>query len=156
MKAIKFIPVFSLFLLMGGSVASASPVSGQGAYKPVVAVRYLVNIHFSNDVSLCNLYLVEIVDENGRLITAPQAFRQGISAYYFSERGPVSGTRTAKLVLNSEVSSLICPVELHTSPFSITGEFLVGHTYEFNLYPSTHAVPPVPVPGGGVSAVGER
>ena len=37
---------------------------------PVVAVRYLVNIHFSNDVSLCNLYLVEIVDENGRLITA--------------------------------------------------------------------------------------
>ena len=156
MKTIKFTSVLSLILFLGLTSVFSNTPANNTTFKPIVATRYHVSIHFTNDISLCNLYLVEIVDENGRLVNAPQAFRPGIASYFFSERGPVKGTRTAKLVLNSEIQYIVCPNEIFTSPFSLSGTFWVGETYEFNLYPTTHAAPPVPVPGAGVSSVGQN
>jgi hypothetical protein len=156
MKTIKILSAFCMILFFGLTSAFAATPANGSSVKPVVAIRYQVSIHLTNDVSLCNLYLVQIVDEHGRLVAAPQAFRQGIPFYFFSERGPAKGTRTAQLVLNSEIRQFVCPNQIHTSPFSLTGTFLVGETYEFNLYPTTHATPPVPViPGEGVSQVGK-
>jgi hypothetical protein len=152
MKTLKITIVLSIVLLLGFTIGFTMPAIEKGSFKPVIAARYHVSIHFTNDLSLCNLYLVEIVDENGRLVNPPQSFRPGISSYFFSERGPVQGTRIAKLVLNSEIRYFVCPTEIYTAPCSLSGTFLVGETYEFDLYPATHEIPPAPVPGGRESA----
>lgn len=144
MKTYRFF--FSAFALLFGIVTSSFTIpAGNGpASKPVIAVKYQVDIHFQNDISLCNFYVVEMRDEKGLLVAPPQSFRPGVATYTFIERGPATGPRTAWLTVNTMIGALLCPVELYTAPFSISGTFQVGTTYHFHLFPSTHPAPPVP------------
>lgn len=148
MKTIRLISGLTFILILGlaGGI-SATTISGS-TIKPVNRITYRVNVHFSSDIVLCNLYLVEVLDERGHLAAPAQTYHSQSGVYYFAERGPVKGTRTAVLVLDSEIQQSVCPNVLYTTKESETGNFAVGQTYDFNLYPTTHPVPPIPVPGG--------
>jgi hypothetical protein len=79
--------------------------------------------------------LIELTDGSGLLIGQSQLYQTGINTYYFYEVGPVSGTRSAKLinvayVLPDDVCSIISLWN------SRSGTFYSGETYMFNLYES--------------------
>ncbi len=99
-------------------------------------IRYAVNINtdqinpFAGKLSL----FVMVTDEHGKQVAPVQAFRPGISVYYFNEPGPVIGTRVASMICNP-----IGPASLpfYCAPDSRTGKFVNGGTYIFNLTPTT-------------------
>ena len=152
MKTIRIITIFSLFLFIGMTAVFSEKIPGNNIQKQIIATHYLVNVHFSSDVSLCNPYLVEVVDESGHAVAAPQVFQPLLGVYSFYEKGPVKGTRTAILIPDTGLPHFVCPNEIFTTKDSETGNFWLGQTYPFNLYPTVY--PPVPVPIGSVSAVG--
>jgi len=98
-------------------------------------IQYAVNINTSQLNPGSNLSLfVMVTDEHGKKIAPVQAFRPGVTVYYFNEYGPVLGTRVASMVLNPiEPASAL----FYCLPDSRTGKFVNGETYLFNLTPST-------------------
>jgi hypothetical protein len=148
MKTTRLIYGLSFLLVLGLAGGISATTLPGSRIKPVNAIKYQVNIHFSSDIVLCNLYLVEVLDQNGRLVSPAQTYHSQSGVYYFAERGPVTGTRTAVLVLDTEIQQFICPNILYTTRDSETGNFEPGQIYPFDLYPTTRPVPPVPVPNG--------
>jgi hypothetical protein len=100
-------------------------------------IRYEVVVHLSNEVTICNSYLVELKDETGRLIGPSQKFIPGIGVYNFFETVSATGTRIARLVADPDIDRLVCLNELFTAPAIKTGKFLEGGSYTFDLYPQT-------------------
>ncbi len=138
MKTLKITAAISLFFfLIGMTSVFSTPAGKLTSSFSNAGIRYQVNVQFNHDMHLCNFYQVVVVNESGKLIAPPQTFRQGTTAYYFVEAGPVSGTRIAMLIINPDIMHFICPNELFTSPDMKRGEFLTGRTYDFNLYPQT-------------------
>jgi hypothetical protein len=138
MKTPKIFSVFSLALIFA---AAATAFAGNTDKKndPVASsalIRYQVNIVMPSELTLCNLWLVKILDGNGREVAPAKAFTAGVSRYEFFERGPVEGTRTAVLVVYDYGDHFLCPIELYTDPASLFGKFLNGETYRFDLYPT--------------------
>jgi hypothetical protein len=104
-------------------------------------ITYLVNVHVSADIPLCNSYLVQITDETGRLVAPAQPFVLGKNLYTFysvsKERGyRERGTkRIAMLVTNTKFGALECDNKLYAQADVKSGLFVVGQTYTFNLFP---------------------
>jgi len=136
MKILSLISILAIILFLGSVSAITSASSIGSNSKPVNGVQYDVNIHLRNDVQLCDLYLVEIVNEEGQLVASPQPFTLETMKYTFEEKGPVIGTRTAMIIMDSKIQHLTCPSQLNPFKASHTGMFKIGEAVYFNLYPS--------------------
>jgi hypothetical protein len=142
MKTTKIFSVLSLVLILSAvSSVFSAPIdtkNNQTAAKP--AIRYDVNISISIDKPLCNLWLVKILDGNGRMVAPAQEFISGKTKYTFTERGPVTGTRIAVLLKYQYGDHFVCETELFTAPAILKGTFLNGETYRFDLFPQLSPV----------------
>jgi hypothetical protein len=100
-------------------------------------IKYQVNINTSaNKAPVCGTYYVLISDENGALVAPAQKYILGVNSYIFFEtRREASGKRVATLVQGP--GEAICMAELHTVPAELSGHFLEGITYRFDLYPQS-------------------
>lgn len=142
MKTTNMFPVLAFAILFGVtlSASSATPYGNEGYVGQSPVINYRVNVHLPDDVKLCNLYYVEIVDSHGRLVVPPKIYAPGRSVYNFFEKGPVRQARAAYMVVADRNSHFICPTELYTSPSEMQGPFLNGQTYVFDLYPAAPAI----------------
>ena len=141
MKATKIISVLSLVLIFAAvsTVYSAGIEPKNNQVLPGTVTRYQVNVVFSSEKPLCNMYLVKIIDGNGRLVAPAQPYILGVSRYEFTERGLATGKRIAVLVKNQYGDPIACPTELFTKPAVLNAPFVIGQTYRFDLFPSTLA-----------------
>lgn len=141
MKTTKFFSVLSLALIFSAVTSVSAGTIGTKADQIAVlpTVNHHVNVIVSDDRATCNTYQVEILDGRGRLVAPPQTYRPGVSKYDFYERGPVTGVRIAVLVLAPSHSHFICDRELFTTPVILSGKFLPGQTYRYDLFPQTQA-----------------
>jgi Phr family secreted Rap phosphatase inhibitor len=97
-------------------------------------IQYQVNVHPDMRITnnLCPL-IVELTDGSGRLIGQPRIYIPGENTYYFFERGPVKGTRMAKLTnMSGWMPDDVC-IDISLSD-SKTGVFNNGVDYKFNLF----------------------
>jgi hypothetical protein len=153
MKTIKFLSVISLVLIFAGTTnvfsgSFSNYITGRLVKAPI---KYQVNINLPLGVEICNTYLVQVTDENGRVVAHPQVFVPGISKYVFEETFTTPGKeRIAWLVLAATLAPSICPINLITQPDTEMGPFYPGQTYSFYLNPVIvkEAVPPIPVDDG--------
>jgi len=104
----------------------------------VPGITYQVVIHlpaFSKD--FCNPYVVQIIDETGRLVAPAQVLIKGINKYVFYEKAPALGrTRMAVLIPVSYPQHFVCPNDFFTLPDVKMSPFKSGQTYIFDLYPT--------------------
>jgi hypothetical protein len=139
MKTTKLFSLLSIAMII---VSVTSGISNgienrnsQGALVP--GIRHQVVIHlpaFTKDI--CNPYLVQIIDENGRLVAPAQVFIKGNSKYVFNEKSPALGkARIAVLIQVSYPQHYVCPNDFYTEPDVKMGPFKAGQTYSFDLYP---------------------
>jgi hypothetical protein len=98
-------------------------------------IHYEVVVHYSNETPLCNAYMVELKDGKGNYIAENQNFIPGISTYHFYDNSVGEGLRVARLILNPNIDKIACPTELFTTPAVLTGRFIEGGSYRFDLYP---------------------
>ena len=137
MKTTKFFSVLSLALIFSAAISASAATIGTKADRISVnaVVNHHVNVTVSNDKKLCNVYLVEILDGQGRLVAPAKPLGSGVAQYDFYERGPASGVRVAVLVLAPAHSHFQCDRELLTSPVVVAGPFVAGQTYRYDLFP---------------------
>ena len=143
MKTTKIISVLGLSLILAATTAGFSKNVQKSDLKGSTApgIRYQVNVHLSTEKSICNTYLVQVVDETGRLVAAPQVFVPGVTSYAFMDTGNGSGNkRIAMLVMATYPSHFVCANDLFTTPDVENGPFLLGRSYAFDLYPSFQAI----------------
>ena len=141
MKTTKIFSVLSFALIFATATSSFSGVP-ENKNNQVTAnslVRYHVNVILSSEKPLCNIWLVEILDEGGRLVAPAKPYESGVTGYDFFERGPVSGKRVAVLVKNLFGDRYICATERFTNPAILFGPFCAGKTYRFDLFPTSQA-----------------
>jgi hypothetical protein len=96
-------------------------------------IKYQVNINMAPNFSFptCHMQII-VTDETNRLVAPAQTLVQGITTYYFTEKGPVTGTRVAHL--RSPLNNIaVCT--LFAVPSSATGTFYNNITYQFTLTP---------------------
>lgn len=138
MKTLKIYAALACSLVFATITSSYGSATGKITGESVVnkTVHHQVNVNLSLERQLCNTYLVEIRDGMGLLVAMPQLFVPGVSRYDFYERGPSSGIRVASLVRSEYGDRYICEYELFTVPAVVSGPFLIGHTYRFDLFPS--------------------
>jgi hypothetical protein len=136
MKTMKILSVISLVLIGLGAAAIKPNQPGQSGISqpPGGNIKHQVVLHVSATVSMpaAHFYVV-ITDGNGRQIARPQLVVPGVVKYYFSEMGPVNGTRIVRLIEKPSGDSFI---PYSCEPDAKTGLFRNGVTYIFNLYPS--------------------
>ncbi len=139
MKTTKIFSVLSLALIFitATSAFSAGPDKKNDQVAVNTMIRYQVNIKLDTEKPLCNLWLVKILDQNGRMVAPAKAYSPSVTVYNFFERGPAEGTRVAVLVKYQYGDHYVCQTELFTAPAILSGKFLNGETYRFDLYPST-------------------
>jgi hypothetical protein len=140
MKTTKIFSVLSLVLIFTAFSSAFSFNTGKKEVVPAnPVVRHQVNIQLeSSDLDLCNTYLVEILDGNGRLVATPKRYIPSESKYIFYERGPANGVRVAVLVLAPTHSQFQCERELFTEPVLVFGPFEAGSSYRYDLFPELH------------------
>jgi hypothetical protein len=140
MKTTKFFSVLSLVMIFSGITAVYSKNGPTGNTNSVskAPIRYVVNIHSLNATYLCNTYLVQLTDENGRLVAPATTFVPGINKYTFFEESPVKGKlRVATLVLSPYTERVVCGTNFTLRPVVKSWPFIGGQTYSFDLYPIT-------------------
>jgi hypothetical protein len=138
MKTTKFFSVLSLALIFAGINTSYAFRSLTDIPKEfhTASVSYDVYVHLVADNGICNVYLVQVSDEKGRLVAPVQIYEPGVTKYNFHEQGLIRGKlRIAKLVRATYPEHFVCVNELYTSPAVKEGPFLMGQTYSFDLYP---------------------
>ena len=141
MKTTKFFSILSLALIFVGITSGFSKnveiLNSQTVQ--VTGIRYQVTVHTNFMVSPCVPYLVQVVDETGRLVAPAQVFAPGRNIYIFNEKFSVlqivNPRREALLVPVIYPELYICPNPLYTLPDVKRGPFLAGETYNFDLYP---------------------
>ena len=138
MKTTKIYTVLSIALIFAVSYTTYGAVTGKinGEGSVNKGILYRVNVNLSSEKTLCNTYLIEVRDGQGKLVDLPQRYIMGVSQYDFSERGPASGVRIAYLVRAEYGDHFLCEYELFTTPAAVNGPFLIGQTYRFDLFPS--------------------
>ena len=134
MKTAKFIFALSLALIF---VAGFNTVNARDKSKasPAAisarAVTYNVKVACTNFYPLhLSQYEVVMTDANGLQIGESQTYHPGISNYYFTEPGPVHGTRVARMV-----QMPLGPKSFNIRPCVKTGIFNGGATYIFVIVP---------------------
>jgi hypothetical protein len=137
MKTKKIIPVLSLVLILFAVITGYAKKNEKFASSTTtVTVRYEVNIHFSFNQPLCNMYQVEIRDAGGKLVAPAQYFVPGKAVYTFIEKTSLrKGTRIAQLVLAPDVDRFACDQELYIAPVAKLISFTDRETYKFDLNP---------------------
>jgi hypothetical protein len=140
MKTTKLFSVLSLALMVIGINAAftknAMTDDPKGFH--TASVSYDVYVHLVADNNLCNVYLVQVTDEKGRLVAPLQRFEPGVTKYNFHEQGMMRGKmRIATLIAATYPHHYVCVNDLYTAPAAKEGPFLYGHTYSFDLYPVT-------------------
>ena len=140
MKTVKFIPILTLALVLIGATSTyARKPQNLRPAGTAVSVRHEVNVHFTAEKPICNLYQVELLDANGRSVASPQAFIQGKETYTFYEQTRVSvGIRIARLVLTPNIDRYVCQQELFTPPAVKVINFIDHETYTFDLVPMSN------------------
>jgi len=142
MKTTKIFSILSLALIFAAATSAFSEnITKKEVVSANAVVRHQVNIVLTLDKPLCNTYLVEIRDGNGRMVAPAKVFIPGESKYSFYERGPATGVRVAVLVVAPSHSHFMCDRELFTEPAVVFGPFSAGQTYRYDLFPkfqSTH------------------
>ena len=114
MKTAKFFSVLSLAIIFTSvTFGSSNGLDNRNSQVSIMpGITYQVVIHFSGFTKdICNPYLVQILDETGRLVAPAQVFIKGINKYVFYEKGPALG-------------------RIRMGPFKS------GQTYSFDLYPT--------------------
>jgi hypothetical protein len=140
MKTTKIFSVLSLALIFAAVTTSFSgniETKKEAASVTSTLIRYQVNVSISSEKVLCNLYLVKIIDGQGRQVGPAKQYIPAISKYDFFEKGPVSGARIAVLVKYQYGDHYECEAELFTTPAALFGKFENGRTYRFDLFPTT-------------------
>lgn len=100
-------------------------------------IRYQVNVHLNTDKHLCKTYIVEMVDQNNRVIAPVQSYLPETEGYNFFEAGPVTGIRIARLTTLDNTTITFCDQVVSASPDVKFGNFRNGQTYTFKLYVTT-------------------
>jgi hypothetical protein len=140
MKTANFFSVLSLVLIFAAATSAYAGNVNQKTEGPAGSlIRYHVNVILATEAPLCNTWMVKIVDGQGRQVAPPKPYVSGVTQYEFFERGPASGTRIALLVKYQFGDHFVCATELFTTPAVLTGSFLNGQTYRFDLFPTTQA-----------------
>lgn len=145
MKTTKITAALLLVLiLLGINLVNAGNVGSKNrVINGVSVVRYQVNVHLPVEMKLCNLWVIQIADGNGNLVTPAQGYSTSNNSYMFYEKGPVTGTRVARLVISNSTLHFNCNPEFDVYPDSRTGTFTIGQTVIFDLYPG-NTTPPKP------------
>jgi hypothetical protein len=140
MKTKNFFSVLSLAIIFTGITAGFSNgVENRNSQASIMpGITHQVIIHFSAlSKDVCNPYLVQIVDETGRLVAPAQVFIKGINKYVFYEKAPALGrTRMAVLIPVSYPQHFVCPNDFFTLPDVKMSPFKSGQIYTFDLYPT--------------------
>jgi hypothetical protein len=105
-------------------------------------IRYHVNVVLPAEKQLCNIWLVKIIDETGRQVAPAQPLVGNTNQFDFFERGPIEGTRIAVLVKANFGDRFVCESEIFTAPSVLSGKFVNGQTYRFDLFPQIQAPKP--------------
>jgi hypothetical protein len=140
MKTTRIFSAISFAILF--AVATAGFSNGFENRKPPASfmpvITYQVAIHLADlSKTICNPYLVQIVDEKGRLVAPAQVYVKGIGKYVFTEKAPALGQmRMAVLIPVSYPQHFVCPNDFYTLPDVEMGPFKSGQTYNFDLYPT--------------------
>ncbi len=132
----KFLAIISFALIALGAIAT-NPSKGNSTKAGQITggnIKYTVTIHVNPELIIPKLhfYLV-ITDENNRRIADAQQVEFGKWTYQFSETGPVSGTRIARLIQTTADDAYM---PYSCGPDVKWGTFRNGITYMFNLYPT--------------------
>ena len=144
MKTTKLFSVLSLAIIFSGVSVGFSKdiVTSNSKVSMMPVITHQVSIHFQElSKDICNPYLVQIVDETGRLLAPAQVFIKGINKYVFYEKGPALGrTRMAVLIQVAYPQHFVCPNDFFTLPDTKMGPFKTGQIYTFDLYPTIHGL----------------
>jgi hypothetical protein len=99
-------------------------------------ISYKIVIHINSYVSLCDVYMVELLDASGKEIAPTQTFQEGKAEYYFTEATrQIRGIRSVRLVMIQSGQPYNCPAKLYTQPKTRVLSFENGSSYQFDLYP---------------------
>jgi hypothetical protein len=125
---------FALIIALATS-ANAGNIQTKG--NPANAsIRYQVNVQMNSELPVNTVYLLQILNENHRLVAPAQMLVAGKTQYSFFEKGPADGIRFAVLVKAALSASATEPyVTLMAEPAVVKGPFEVGKTYRFDLFP---------------------
>ncbi len=134
MKTLKALILLSLGLVFLGASAFNPRVSDSSSLLPPQGViKYQVSLYVEQQfITLPGVhFFIILTDEHGRRIGLQQ-IRPGFQTYFFSEVGPVSGTRIAWLVeghMDQSFMTFTCAPDVRS------GLFLNNLIYNFNLFP---------------------
>jgi len=142
-KKITIILGLALILLGTNLMFAANTGNNTPRLSGMNLVRYKVNTHLSGELRLCNLWVVKVTDAYGNLVAPAQGYSTANDTYIFYEKGPVTGTRVARLVMSNPTMQLNCVPEFSAYPDFKTGTFANGQTVTFDLYLNSN-VPPKP------------
>jgi len=78
--------------------------------------------------------MIGIVDQNNRIIGSEQGFSSGTYIYYFTEQGPVTGIRIARMRTIPDVAAC----SLNAEPAVLSGTFYNNSIYNFTLKPTNN------------------
>jgi hypothetical protein len=139
MKTTRIFSAIALLVLLSATLSASAIGDSKGTITVNPVIRHEVNVVSDPDKGVCNTWLVEIRDGNGRIVAPAQVYVPGKSKYVFYERGPSTGVRIAVIVLAPFHSHWVCERELFTKPAILTGTFEPGRTYRYDLYPEVRA-----------------
>ena len=137
MKTLKFISVLSLALIFSlATSAFADNINTKGTPTPNASIRYQVNVQLTSEKPLNTVYMVQILNQNHKLVAPAQMLVLGKTQYSFFEKGPADGIRIAVIVKAASGMGASEPIiTLVTDPCIVKGPFEVGKTYRFDLLP---------------------
>ncbi len=134
MKKLKLTMVSLAFVLFLSSTAFALQTNEPKPQSEPQTITYMVVVLPYSFTILCNNYTINIRDEMGNLVAEPIKYVEGKKTYVFHESGPVIGARIATME-QMDGPQKNCSSHTYTQPDQIFGHFMIGHTYQFFLYP---------------------
>ena len=138
MKTSTFFSALSFALIFAlTSSAFAGNIGTKGGPVPNTSIRYQVNVQMNSEKPLNTVYMVQILNENHKLIAPAQMLTPGKTQYTFFEKGPADGIRIA-IIVKAALGGNGGPdpyVTLVADPSVLKGPFEVGQTYRFDLFP---------------------
>jgi hypothetical protein len=135
MKTLNLLSALTFALILAFAT-SANAGNIQTKSNPNASIRYQVNVQMNSELPVNTVYLLQILNENHRLVAPAQMLVAGKTQYSFFEKGPADGIRIAVLVKAALSTSATEPyVTLMAEPAVVKGPFEVGQTYRFDLFP---------------------
>jgi hypothetical protein len=134
MKKLALAMMSLAFVLFLSSTVSAFQSNKPKVQSQPQAITYEVVVILTTHSVLCSKYTINIRDEIGNLVAEPIEYVEGKRTYVFHESGPVLGVRIATMeIMDGPISD--CKFLAYIQPAQKHGHFMIGHTYQFFLYP---------------------